>query len=67
MALRFETPEPQNHEFSSHMAWRGRRFLLQDGIQGIFCMAYCSNNSKELHLWLNTHKYFKYFFFFRKM
>jgi hypothetical protein len=31
MSFRFETAEPQYQEFSSHIAWRGRRFLLRDG------------------------------------
>jgi hypothetical protein len=31
MGLRFETAEQQNQEFLSHIAWRGRRFLLRDG------------------------------------
>jgi hypothetical protein len=31
VGLRFETAEPPNQEFSSHIAWRGRMFLLLHG------------------------------------
>jgi hypothetical protein len=31
MGLCFQTAHAQNREFSSHVAWRGRTFLLREG------------------------------------
>jgi hypothetical protein len=58
MGLRFQTAEPSNQEFSSHIAWRGRRFLLAtwNYNEREFCKGYCFNIAKDSYLWLTAPK-----------
>jgi hypothetical protein len=62
MGLRFWNSRTTESRFliTYCLAWQKVSFARWKYNKRKFCMAYCSNNSKDLYLWLTTHTYFKY-------